>query len=217
MRRLLIVGAGHAGIACVEHLLKLKHECRITVFEGSLGRRDSEQVKSDATRREWLRKSNLEVRAAVCVEVIDRHAKVVRGCDGSRTTYDTLILAAGVSNPALGARGEYLEVRTGVVVNDFMEASDAHVYALGKGAEHRGHIYSDDASIQQQARVLAEHIAGRGPAPFLPSLLATPGVVGLATALTPSAASPGVSADFAPRSEDQTPAPANRSALVGAV
>src|SRR5580692_5808986 len=202
MRRLLIVGAGHAGIACVEQLLKLKHECRITVFEGSLGRRDSGQIKLDATRREWLRKSNLEVRASVCVEAIDRHAKVVRGCDGSRSTYDTLILAAGVSNPALG-RAAGLEVRTGVVVNDFMEASDAHVYALGEGAEHRGHIYSDDAMIQQQARVLAEHIAGRGPAPFLPSLLATPGVAGLATALTPSAVSPAASAGFEPRSEDQ--------------
>jgi len=212
MRRLLIVGAGSAGMACVEQLLKLARECHITIFEGFGEKRSAEKNSGSApmklapAQREWLQKNNVEVRKAICVDAIDRHANVVRGCDRSRTTFDILILAAGVANPKLG-RSAGLHVRSGVVVNDFMETSDAHVYALGGGVEHRGQTYTDEANIQQQARVLAAHVAELNPAPFHP----------LTPDLTTFAAISGASAGSAPLSEDQTLDSVSQPALAGAV
>jgi NAD(P)H-nitrite reductase large subunit len=252
MRRLLIAGAGPACVACLEQLLKFSHQFRITVFEGpgpqgpenGPGRaaqsksgdaepnKDAVRDKIDPPRREWLRKNDVEVLTAVCVEAIDRHANVVRGCDGSRTTFDTLILAAGGSIPAL-ARAAGLEVRSGVVVNDYMEASDAHVYALGEGAEHRGSIYTDTETVVEQARVLAAHLFGYNTAPFVPPakaadlaplLQATSSNQEWASqewanqewAVNASGALSDVSADSAPRWEDRKPEPVNRIALAGA-
>jgi len=207
MRRLVIAGAGNAGMACIEQILKFKHQCAITVFECATG-----LAKLDQSHREWLRKNEVEVRPAVCVEAIDRHAKVVRSCDGSRTTFDRLILAGGGSIPALG-RDAGLEVRSGVVVNDFMETSDAHVYALGEGVEHRGSVYSDPETVEEQARVLAAHLTGNATVPFKRSLA---NLLSAVSAIKTCAGLPNASADSARRSEDQTLPPANRPALFGA-
>jgi NAD(P)H-nitrite reductase large subunit len=254
MRRLLIAGAGKAALACIEQLAKLKHQFSISVLRGPAGPEPNGSAgpatgASDASpdwlgaSPEWeqrLAKLGVEVHETVCVEAIDRYAKVVRGCDGSRTTFDTLILAAGSANPAL-ARAARLEVRNGVLSNDYLQTSDAHVYALGEGAEHRGSVYTDAETIEEQARVLAAHIAGFYPSPFqgrmkslaagLPTSL--PGIRSLAANLSGGAVAVGVSAigasairtcdalsavsvGSAPRSEDQKPAPEDQPALVGA-
>ena len=233
MRRLLITGAGKAALACIEQLAKLKHHFSITVFRGS----------KTAAALDWdddrLAKMGVEVRRNVCVESIDRYARVVRGCDGSRTTFDTLILASGDSDPGL-ARAARLEVRRGVLSNDYLQTSDAHVYVLGEGAEHRGSVYSDPQIICEQAQVLAAHLAGYHPAPFqgrpefaapvvtpaVERFEATAGLTILANAVLADTelaspvmtygALPAVSVDSARRSADQTLAPAGRLVLAGA-
>ena len=247
MRRLLIAGAGHAALACIEQLSKLKHQFSITVLggpprpeprpcaeseEAQLVKPASETLGPEKLNMDKLSmdklglgmdKPGIELRADVCVEAIDRHAKVVRGCDGSRTTFDTLILAADSANPGL-ARAAGLEVRTGVLLNDVLQTSDAHVYALGDGAEHCGSIYKDPEAIREQARVLAAHISGYVPRPFRGARKArVAGLSGassalrnLSASLTACAASPASSAAPARRSEVQTPEPEGRSALAGA-
>lgn len=224
MRRLLITGAGRAALACIEQLSKLKHQFLITVLRGP----STPEPRADlAMGVEWdparLHKLGVEVRSGECVEAINRYARVVRGCDGSRVTFDTLILAAESANPQL-ARAAGLEVRSGVVANDFLQTSDAHVYALGGGTEHRGTIYSDPESIGEQARVLAAHLAGYRPAPFRPQknpraldALTTAGLVSLGASVKTCASLPDVSVGSAQRSEVQTPEPEDRPALVGAV
>jgi len=162
MSRLLITGAGKAAQACVEHLSRLTHQFTITVLRAP--GREEPNTRADSWERLRM-ETGVEILSAVCVEAIDRHARVVRGCDGSRTTFDRLILAADSANPEI-ARASGLEVHTGVVLNDFLQTSDAHVYALGDGAEHRGTVYSDPENIDRQARVLAAHVAGFVPAPF---------------------------------------------------
>jgi NAD(P)H-nitrite reductase large subunit len=165
-----------------------------------------------------LDKLGVELRPGVCVEAIDRYAKVVRSCDGSRTTFDTLILAAESANPGL-ARAAGLEVRSGVLLNDFLQTSDAHVYALGDGAEHRGTVYSDSESIDRQAKVLAAHVAGQVPAAFQGNPTgdaAAAGIRNLSAAIRTCASLPASSAGSVRRSEAQTPEPEGQTALAGA-
>ena len=134
MRRLLITGAGRAAMACIEQLSKLKHQFSITVLRGPAGMHTDgpDTVADEKWDQQRLDKLGVELRPGVCVEAIDRYAKVVRACDGSRTTFDTLILAAESANPGL-ARAAGLEVRSGVLLNDFLQTSDAHVYASATG------------------------------------------------------------------------------------
>lgn len=213
MRRLLITGAGNAALACIQQLSKLKHHFSILVLGGPRGldARTGGGAESDQVR---LEKLGVEVRADVCVEAIDRYAKVVRGCDGSRTTFDTLILAAESANLGL-ARAAGLEVRSGVLLNDFLQTSDAHVYALGDGAEHRGTVYSDPVNVQEQARVLAAHVTGCVPAPFKGAT--TSGLQNLNASIRACAASPAASVGSGLRSGDQTLEPEDQIALAGAV
>lgn len=218
MRRLLIAGAGAAGRACIEQLSKLKHEFWMALVSGpgspdvGVVAEDLKVLKDDA----WIRKHGVEIHADVCVEAIDRYAKVVRGCDRSRITYDTLVLAAGSANPAL-ARAAGLEVHSGVVVNDFLETSDAHVYALGEGTEHRGHIYSEPEIVQEQARVLAGHIAGAHRSPFRGGGLRNLGSALRTSSVRTCASLPDASSGSVRRSEGQTPDSEDRPALAGAV
>jgi len=239
MRRLLITGAGKAALACIEQLAKLKHHFAISVLRGPAVP-EPDGTSAPGANADWderLAKLGVEVRGTVCVESIDRYAKVVRACDGSRTTFDTLILAAGSANPGL-ARAARLEVHNGVLSNDYLQTSDAHVYALGEGAEHRGCVYTDAETIDEQARVLAAHIAGFYPAPFLgrvkaPSTAATPGLRSLAASVSGSVSAvgvngvgitavrtcdalPAVSVGSALRSEDQMPALEGLPVLAGA-
>jgi NADPH-dependent 2,4-dienoyl-CoA reductase/sulfur reductase-like enzyme len=227
MRRLLITGAGKAALACIEQLSKLKHRFSITLLRGPGASTDGEERWDEHLDQQRLNKLGVEVRKGVCVEAIDRYAKVARSCDGSRTTFDTLILAAGSANHGL-ARAAGLEVRSGVLLNDFLQTSDAHVYALGGGAEHRGTIYVDPETIDEQARVLAAHLAGYIPGPFhglgtngMGSSTAaasnSDGLMNLSAAVKTCASLPASSAGFVRRSEVQTLEPEVRPALVGVV
>ena len=165
MRRLVVAGTGVAGNACIRHILKHRHEFSITVFGPSVAGIGVEAADLDPRDDDWLRACGLDLRLGVALVSVDRHAKVALGEDGSRTTFDTLILAAGPANLVL-ARAAGLEVRGGVVVNDYLQSSDAHVYALGGGIEHRGVVYSGETPIEEQARVLAAHLTGNETAPF---------------------------------------------------
>jgi len=233
MKRLLITGAGKAALACIEQLTKLKHQFSISVLRGPAGPDTSANPDAGASPEdsgaspEWderrLARLGVEVHGNVCVEAIDRYARVVRGCDGSRTTFDTLILAAGPANAAL-ARAAGLEVHAGVLSNDYLQTSDAHVYALGDGAEHRGCVYTDAENIGEQARVLAAHIAGYYPSPFrgAANLRVAAGALELRNLAAGVAgvkacdALPTASVDSAQRSGDQTPELKDRPVLAGA-
>ena len=57
-----------------------------------------------------------------------------------------------------------LEVRRGIVVNDYMETSDPDIFAVGECTEHRGQTFGLVAPLMEQGKVLAATITGnRGP------------------------------------------------------
>ena len=110
MRRLLITGAGKAALACIEQLSKLKHRFSVTLLRGPGGfsaGADADERWDEHLDEQRLNKLGVEVRTGVCLEAIDRYAKVARACDGSRTTFDTLILAADRPTPYWRARQDW--------------------------------------------------------------------------------------------------------------
>jgi nitrite reductase (NADH) large subunit len=75
-----------------------------------------------------------------------------------------LLSAAGIRpNVELGRRAG-VEVKRGIIVNDYMETSSPNVFAVGECVEHRGVCYGLVAPLYEQGKVLAATLTGhRGP------------------------------------------------------
>ena len=89
--------------------------------------------------------------------------------DGSRLDVDMIVVSAGIkprdelareAGIAVGARG-------GVVVDDRLRTSDAHVSAIGEVALHRETIYGLVAPGYDMAESLANSLAGSRETPFV--------------------------------------------------
>jgi nitrite reductase (NADH) large subunit len=65
-----------------------------------------------------------------------------------------------------------MSVNRGIVVDDHLQTGAADIFALGECAEHRGICYGLVEPAYEQARVLAQHLAG-GSAAYSGSVVAT--------------------------------------------
>ncbi len=84
----------------------------------------------------------------------------LRFSTGEELEADLVVIAAGIKPNADLARKAELEVRRGIVVNDYMETSDSRVHAVGECTEHRGQTFGLVAPLMEQAKVLASSITG---------------------------------------------------------
>jgi len=92
--------------------------------------------------------------------------------DGRRIEADAVIFAAGI-RPNVGlAKEAGIAVGRGVAVDDHLQTSVPEIFALGECAEHRGICYGLVEPAYEQARVLAQHLAG-GAAFYGGSVLST--------------------------------------------
>jgi nitrite reductase (NADH) large subunit len=83
---------------------------------------------------------------------------------GASIDADLVVIAAGIRpNVDLGRKAG-LEVRRGIVVNDYMETSSPDIFAVGECTEHRGRLFGLVAPLLEQGKVLAATVTGnRGP------------------------------------------------------
>src|SRR5688572_31954122 len=109
MRRLVVVGNGMAGMACLEQILAYGIDLQVTVFGDEThvnynrimlssvlaGEKPADDIVLNPL--EWYRRNAITLRLGVRVVGVDAAAKTVTGNDGSVTTYDTLLLATGSS------------------------------------------------------------------------------------------------------------------------
>ncbi len=92
------------------------------------------------------------------------HVEGLRFASGEEIRADLVVIAAGIRPNAELGRAAGLEVRRGIVVNDYMETSHPDVFAVGECTEHRGQIFGLVAPLIEQGKVLAAAVTGnRGP------------------------------------------------------
>jgi nitrite reductase (NADH) large subunit len=90
----------------------------------------------------------------------DGRAEGISFVNGYRMEADLVVIAVGIRpNVELG-RAAGLEVNRGIVVNDYMETSDPHIFAVGECVEHNGVVYGLVAPLYEQGKVLAATITG---------------------------------------------------------
>src|SRR5215831_12027444 len=81
--------------------------------------------------------------------------------DGRHIEAEAVIFSAGI-RPNVGlAKEAGIAVNRGIVVDDTLQTSVENIFALGECAEHRGICYGLVEPAYEQARVLAQHLAGK--------------------------------------------------------
>jgi nitrite reductase (NADH) large subunit len=98
--------------------------------------------------------------------------EAVELADGRRIDTDAVIFAAGIRPNVALAREAGIAVNRGIVVDEHLQTDAADIFALGECAEHRGVCYGLVDPAYEQARVLAQHLAGRA-ASYQGSVVAT--------------------------------------------
>jgi nitrite reductase [NAD(P)H] large subunit len=107
MKRLVVVGNGMAGVACVEQILKYSTQFEITIFGDEThvnynrimlssvlaGERAWDEIALNPL--EWYARNGIDLRLGVRVVDVDASRKRVTADDGCVTEYDTLLLATG--------------------------------------------------------------------------------------------------------------------------
>ena len=107
MRRLVVIGNGMAGVACVEQILKHTPQFDITIFGDETqpnynrillssvlaGEKTLDEITLNPV--EWYRENKIQLRAGQRVTGIDSTAKTVTDETGAVTPYDKLLIATG--------------------------------------------------------------------------------------------------------------------------
>jgi len=98
-------------------------------------------------------------------------------CDNTRLQADLVLSAVGLRADTGLAEAAGLACQRGIVVNEFMQTSDAHIYALGDCAEINGQLLPYVMPIMIGARALAKTLHGEYTAvnyPAMPVMVKTP-------------------------------------------
>jgi len=86
--------------------------------------------------------------------------EAVRFTSGEEFGADLVVIATDLRPNIMLAHSAGLQVNHGIVVNDQMETSDPHIFAVGACTEHNGQTFDRFPPILEQAKVLAANLAG---------------------------------------------------------
>lgn len=97
--------------------------------------------------------------------------------DGKKHTTDLILSAVGIEANMALAQSAGLKTNQGIVINDQLQTSDPHIYALGDCAEFEGCCRFYIAPILTASKVLAAHLTGQTAHlsyPIMPVIVKTP-------------------------------------------
>jgi nitrite reductase (NADH) large subunit len=172
-RRVVVVGGGLLGLEAAYGLAKAGAPVTLIhlmdrLMERQLDAPAAALLKSLVERKGikiWLNANTARLHGETRVEGVEL-------TDGRRIDADAVIFAAGIRPNSALARDAGIPVNRGIVVDDCLQTGAADIFALGECAEHRGTCYGLVEPAYEQARVLAQHLAG-GAATYKGSVVAT--------------------------------------------
>ncbi len=162
-RRAIVIGGGLLGLEAAQGIMNLGLEVTIVHLMARLMER---QLDDEAATllKEDLEERGMEILLSRETTEITGEDRVegIRFSDGGHLETDIVVLSAGIKpNIELPlASGIYCE--RGVVVSDTMQSYDPSIYAVGECIQHRGITFGLVAPLFEQAKVLANHLAGDG-------------------------------------------------------
>jgi nitrite reductase (NADH) large subunit len=171
--RVVVIGGGLLGLEAAYGLAKAGAHVTVLHLMDRLMERQLDPMAA-AMLKQAVEAKGIEVVLNADTAEISGHGNVdgVVLKDGRRIEANAVVVAIGIRPSADLARNAGLTVNRGIVVDDAMETSTAGIHAIGECAEHRGLVYGLVEPAYEQARVLADSLAG-GSARYPGSVLAT--------------------------------------------
>ncbi|MGC3946550.1 MAG: nitrite reductase large subunit NirB [Chryseolinea sp.] len=162
--RAAVIGGGLLGLEAAKALQDLGLETHVVEFASRLMPRQLDETGASVLQQKLeslglsihLKKSTREIAGNGVVEGLDFE-------DGTRLDLEMVVISAGIRPRDELAKRAGLEThpRGGVIVDDLMRTSDAHIYAVGEVAVHRNFIYGLVAPGYEMAEVVAHQLANK--------------------------------------------------------
>ncbi|WP_040205397.1 nitrite reductase large subunit NirB [Neobacillus jeddahensis] len=160
-KKAVVIGGGLLGLEAARGLLNLGMKVDVVHLMPHLMERQLDPIASSLLKGELESQGMNFLMEKETVEILgDEHVTGLRFKDGSEVETDLVVMAIGIKANTAVAKDSGIYVNRGIVVNDFMETSEPHIYAVGECAEHREIVYGLVAPLYEQGKVLANRIAG---------------------------------------------------------
>ncbi|WP_066071433.1 nitrite reductase large subunit NirB [Neobacillus soli] len=173
-KKAVVIGGGLLGLEAARGLLNLGMKVDVVHLMPNLMERQLDPIASSLLKAELESQGMNFFMEKETVEILgDNRVRGLRFKDGSEVEADLVVMAIGIKSNIEVAKGSGIYVNRGIVVNDFMETSVPHVYAVGECAEHREIVYGLVAPLYEQGKVLANRICGTVAEPYHGSVAGT--------------------------------------------
>jgi nitrite reductase (NADH) large subunit len=159
--RVVVIGGGLLGIEAAYGLAKAGAKVTLVHLMDRLMERQLD-ARAAAMLKRAIETKGIEVllEAATRRFLGDGAVEAVEFEDGRSIAAEMVVVAAGIKANARIAAAAGVAVNRGIVVDDHLLTNAADVFAVGECAEHRGVCYGLVEPANEQARVLAERLAG---------------------------------------------------------
>ena len=163
-KRGAVMGGGLLGLEAAKALLDLGvPETHVVEFAPRLMPRQIDSAGSAALESS-LKALGLHLHLNKVTQSIEGHGRIeaLQFADESRLHIDMLVISAGIRPRDELARlaGLTVGTRGGIVVNEKLQTSDKHIYAIGECALSQGMIYGLVAPGYEMADVVASNLSG---------------------------------------------------------
>ncbi|WML24048.1 nitrite reductase large subunit NirB [Neobacillus sp. OS1-33] len=173
-KRAVVIGGGLLGLEAARGLLNLGMKVDVVHLMPHLMERQLDPVASSLLKAELEAQGMNFLMEKETVEILgNERVTGLRFKDGAQVEADLVVMAIGIKSNIEVARNSGIYVNRGIVVNDFMETSVPHIYAVGECAEHREIVYGLVAPLYEQGKVLANRICGNLGEPYQGSVTGT--------------------------------------------
>ncbi|RAK18248.1 assimilatory nitrite reductase (NAD(P)H) large subunit precursor [Anoxybacillus vitaminiphilus] len=160
-KKAVVIGGGLLGLEAARGLLNLGMEVNVVHIWEHLMERQLDPTASKLLQREMEKQGMKFLLQKETAEIIgDDRVEGLRFKDGTEIAADLVVMAVGIRPNVELARQSGIAVNRGIIVNDYLETSVPHIYAVGECAEHRGIVYGLVAPLYEQGKVLAEKLCG---------------------------------------------------------
>ena len=162
-RHAVVIGGGLLGLEAANGLLQRNMAVTVVHASGHLMERQVDATASELLRRELERRGLKFVMPAKTAGMRgEGRVSAVTLADGRELPADLVVMAIGVRPNIELAQAAGLRCDRGILVDDTLSSFDPAVYAVGECVQHRGTTFGLVAPLWEQARVCANHLAGRG-------------------------------------------------------
>ena len=172
-KRVVVIGGGLLGLEAAYGLAKAGASVTLVHLMDRLMERQLD-APAAALLKSLVEAKGIEIllNANTARIIGENRVEGVELSEGRRIAADAVIFAAGIRPNVMLAREAGIAVNRGIIVDDRLQTGASDIFALGECAEHRRICYGLVEPAYEQARILAQHLAGRTAA-YQGSVVAT--------------------------------------------